>query len=54
MICAELEAGIDRSRHEAIRADLLEIGARHPHTKGIRDILFHPAFPVDIRSYNFV
>ena len=33
----------------AIHRELLELGARHEITRGIRTILFHPAFPVDIR-----
>ncbi|MFU8802525.1 MAG: fatty acid CoA ligase family protein [Bradymonadaceae bacterium] len=35
--------------NEEIRAELLELGAAHAHTAGIKDILFHEAFPVDIR-----
>ena len=31
------------------RAELLALGAARPHTRAIRHILFHPAFPVDIR-----
>jgi len=27
----------------------LSIAASHPHTKEVSTILFHPAFPVDIR-----
>jgi hypothetical protein len=34
---------------EQIRSELLELGSRYPHTRNIRTILFHPAFPVDIR-----
>jgi acyl-CoA synthetase (AMP-forming)/AMP-acid ligase II len=49
VLCVELEKGIGRERLDAIRRGLLEIGARYPHTSGIRDILFHPSFPVDIR-----
>lgn len=30
-------------------AELLALGAQHEHTRGIRDILFHDAFPVDVR-----
>jgi len=33
----------------ALLADLLRLGAANPLTAGIRDFLFHPAFPVDIR-----
>jgi acyl-coenzyme A synthetase/AMP-(fatty) acid ligase len=34
---------------EQLRQELLALGAAHAHTKAIRTILFHPAFPVDIR-----
>jgi hypothetical protein len=30
-------------------AELLELGAAHEHTRGIRQLLFHPRFPMDIR-----
>jgi acyl-CoA synthetase (AMP-forming)/AMP-acid ligase II len=48
VLCVELEKGqkIDR---DLLRKELLEIAAAHIHTHGIRTILFHPAFPVDIR-----
>ena len=32
-----------------VKDELLELGARHAHTRDIREILFHPGFPVDIR-----
>ncbi len=38
-----------RMDNETVREELLEIGAANPRTKAIRTILFHPAFPVDIR-----
>ena len=34
---------------EWARADLLERGSSFAHTRRIRILLFHPAFPVDIR-----
>ncbi|WP_410001725.1 fatty acid CoA ligase family protein [Singulisphaera sp. GP187] len=34
---------------EVLRRELRELGAKYPHTKGITTILFHKAFPVDIR-----
>jgi len=49
VLCVELEKGVSSSWKELIRTELLEIGAGFPHTAGIRDVLFHPAFPVDIR-----
>lgn len=49
VLCVELETGVSSSWKEQIRTELLEIGAAYPQTSGIKDILFHPAFPVDIR-----
>jgi acyl-coenzyme A synthetase/AMP-(fatty) acid ligase len=49
VICIELESGVDKSRHGAIREELLVLGAGNELTAGIRTLLFHPAFPVDIR-----
>ena len=34
---------------DALRKELLEMGQSNPKTKAIREILFHPGFPVDIR-----
>ena len=49
VLCVEPEPGVKRSRQEQIRAELLEIGRAFDHTKSIATVLFHPAFPVDIR-----
>jgi olefin beta-lactone synthetase len=49
VLCVELlpeKRGADRA---ALMAELLEIGARYEHTRVIRSVLYHPAFPVDIR-----
>jgi acyl-CoA synthetase (AMP-forming)/AMP-acid ligase II len=48
-LCVELENKCNKSGQEKIRRELLEIGHAYPHTQGIREIIFHPAFPVDIR-----
>ncbi|ACD95987.1 fatty acid CoA ligase family protein [Trichlorobacter lovleyi] len=48
VICIELEQGITTNQ-EQLRSELLNIAASHPHTREISTILFHPAFPVDIR-----
>jgi acyl-coenzyme A synthetase/AMP-(fatty) acid ligase len=48
-LCVELENKSSRSEQEQIRRELLEIGRAYPHTREISEILFHPAFPVDIR-----
>lgn len=49
VLCVELEAEAKSADQERLRRELLEIGARFQHTKGIETLLFHPAFPVDIR-----
>jgi acyl-coenzyme A synthetase/AMP-(fatty) acid ligase len=49
VLCVELEGKPSRAAQARIRRELLELGARYPHTGGIGEILFHPAFPVDIR-----
>ena len=48
VLCVELEKGIKADR-ETVRKELLAIGGAHIHTQPITTILFHPAFPVDIR-----
>jgi olefin beta-lactone synthetase len=48
VLCVELERGV-RADREKVREELLAIGQAHLHTQHIADILFHPAFPVDIR-----
>ena len=49
VICIELEADAHGQDEAKLRAELLALGAKFPHTQGIRTVLFHPAFPVDIR-----
>ncbi len=49
VLCVELEPGVSRSERDRIRRELLELGARHEHTRGIGVILFQPGFPVDVR-----
>ncbi|MCK5667824.1 MAG: AMP-binding protein [Gammaproteobacteria bacterium] len=49
VICVELEQGFKNDDQKIITAELLEIGARFEQTKSIQHVLFHPAFPVDIR-----
>lgn len=48
VICIELEKEIT-TRQEQLRTELLALASQHPHTSTISTILFHPAFPVDIR-----
>jgi olefin beta-lactone synthetase len=49
VLCVELEResrGVDRN---SVTRELLALGAAHEHTRGIRTILYHPSFPVDVR-----
>jgi acyl-CoA synthetase (AMP-forming)/AMP-acid ligase II len=50
VLCVEPRAW-PRSRgdRERLRRSLLDLGASQPHTRPIQTILFHRAFPVDIR-----
>ena len=49
VICIELEQGIASSEKSQILAELKQLGQAHELTRPIQQILFHPAFPVDIR-----
>ena len=49
VLCVETEPRIRKSEYNVIKNDLLDIGGKYPHTSMIKDILFHKAFPVDIR-----
>jgi acyl-CoA synthetase (AMP-forming)/AMP-acid ligase II len=48
-LCVELKRDVKRSSRKRIREELLQIGARHQHTRAIEKILFCKAFPVDAR-----
>lgn len=49
VLCVELEESSRNVERDRIRAELLVLGEAREQTAGIREILFHPAFPVDIR-----
>ncbi len=49
VLCVELLDAERRAERNRIAGELLEIGARQSHTRAIRTVLFHKAFPVDIR-----
>lgn len=49
VICVELEQDDRDAGREALRAELLELGAANELTQSIKTVLFHPKFPVDIR-----
>jgi acyl-CoA synthetase (AMP-forming)/AMP-acid ligase II len=38
-----------QAERDRLRTELLERGATRPHTRPIKDVLFHRSFPVDIR-----
>ncbi len=48
-ICVELEPSITNADKNQIKNELLETGNQYKHTRLIKDVFFHPAFPVDIR-----
>lgn len=47
VLCVELENKV--SRRDVVREELLSLASTYPHTSGIKTILFHKSFPVDIR-----
>ena len=49
VLCVELEAGAGSVSREIICAELRELGSQNECTRQIQTILFHPAFPVDVR-----
>ncbi len=51
VLVVECESGSrDNARVKArVKADILDVAARRPHTAELREVLFHPGFPVDAR-----
>jgi olefin beta-lactone synthetase len=49
VLCVELEKNSQASDRQHLANEILALGAARPHTKEIQTVLFHPAFPVDIR-----
>ncbi len=49
VLIVEIDRDSGRKPDDSLKRELLELGARHEHTRVIQTILFHPAFPVDIR-----
>ena len=47
--CVEIEKNSKAIAFEVLRREILALGADRIHTKEIQTVLFHPAFPVDIR-----
>ncbi len=49
VLCVELKHKHAKADHDRLVREILALGETRPHTRTIRDILFHPSFPVDIR-----
>ena len=49
VLCVEPEERLDRAGRDALRAELLALGAAREHTAEIRDVRFFGALPVDTR-----
>ncbi len=49
VLCVELVNKTEPPETERLREELLALGARYPVTESIKEILFHPIFPVDVR-----
>ena len=49
VLCVELEPASATANRQEVTRDLLARGAANEHTREIRTVLFHPAFPVDVR-----
>jgi len=49
VLWVELTGAGRRASRAQIRAELLELAQAHPGARAIRRILFHPAFPTDVR-----
>jgi acyl-CoA synthetase (AMP-forming)/AMP-acid ligase II len=49
VLCVQLEPSVGAANRAMIREELLQLGSAYPMTKGIRTLLFHRCFPVDVR-----
>jgi acyl-CoA synthetase (AMP-forming)/AMP-acid ligase II len=49
VLCVELEPSARGTDRKKVSRELLELGPKHEHTREIKTILFHTAFPVDVR-----
>jgi acyl-CoA synthetase (AMP-forming)/AMP-acid ligase II len=49
VLCVELDPDEKAADRGSVATELLEIGAKHAHTREIHTVLFHDSFPVDIR-----
>jgi len=49
VLCVELDPDARDADRATVESQLMALGAKHATTRSIREVLFHPAFPVDIR-----
>lgn len=49
VLCIEIKGKLAPVDKERVHFDLLQLGQAYALTRGIRTVLFHPGFPVDIR-----
>jgi acyl-CoA synthetase (AMP-forming)/AMP-acid ligase II len=49
IVCVEVEPNARKLNRSELTRELLAMASRFPHTQGIGTILYHPAFPVDVR-----
>jgi acyl-CoA synthetase (AMP-forming)/AMP-acid ligase II len=49
VLCVEPVRHLTTTEARRVRHELLELGSARPQTQPIREIVFHPSFPVDIR-----
>jgi acyl-CoA synthetase (AMP-forming)/AMP-acid ligase II len=49
VICIELKKTKKRINRRTVKEELLDLAGQHDLTRDIKIVLFHPAFPVDIR-----
>ena len=49
VLCIEVKGKLAPVDKERVHFDLLQLGQAYALTRGIRTVLFHPGFPVDIR-----
>lgn len=49
VLCVEKLSSVKPVTDAVLVAELLQLGQAHEHTRCIKEVLFHPGFPVDIR-----
>ncbi len=49
VLCVEAEKGVQSAEHESLIEELTRTGQEFAHTRSIKNFLFRPRFPVDVR-----